>query len=40
MYVDNASNVSCGKASRESWISVAGGPGIESMVWARREPWS
>lgn len=22
----------------DSWMSVVGGPGMESMVWARREP--
>lgn len=32
VYMANASNVSCGNARRESWIRVAGGPGIESMV--------
>lgn len=40
VYIAKASNVSCGNASKESWIRVAGGPGIESMVCANKEPWS
>lgn len=40
VYIANASNVSCLNASKESWIKVAGGPGIESMVCASNEPWS
>lgn len=29
-----------GKARREVWINVDGGPGMESIVCASSEPWS